>query len=433
MNNYIDIGSKAYQLAKKLFPICRSITGKGFRDSLEILNQELNNKLNMYNIPSGTKCFDWEIPEEWNINDAYILTPNGDKICDFKVNNLHVLNYSIPVNKTITLEELNEHLYSLPELPEAIPYVTSYYKKRWGFCIKHKERQNLKKGNYKVFIDSSCDKNGRLTYADYVVKATNNSDKEILFSTYLCHPSMANNELSGPCVMIYIIKALEEYKKQCGLKYNYRFIVIPETIGSIAYLSNNLEQLQKNVVAGYVLSCVGDNSSYSLVHSPNENTLSDKIAKHILSKLDNFKEYDFTKRGSDERQYCSPLVNLPICGICRTKYGEYKEYHTSMDNLDFISKEGLMGAYMAIIDIIKTIEINNTYIINTICEPNLGKRGLYRTINIGGQSRPIISEILAWCNGKNDLIDIADKMNIKAIDLQEDIENLLKHNLIRTL
>ena len=428
----LNYGHDIYNLAKKLYPINRSLTGQGFRDSLKIIDEELGGGcLNIHEIKSGTKAYDWTVPDEWHINDAYIITPDGEKICDFKALNIHVLGYSEAIDKEVSLKELNEHLYSLENNQDAVPYVTSYYQRRWGFCIKHSDRVKLKDGIYKVFIDSKHDENGVLNYADYVIKSSYGNEDEILISTYLCHPSLANDNLSGPCVATYLIKELLKIKEQKGLKYNYRFVFIPETIGSIVYISKHLEHLQKNVKAGFVLTCLGDDMAYSILHSPDENTLADKVAYHVLNDKYNFKSYSFYERGSDERQYCSPLVGLPVVGICRSKYSEYMQYHTSLDNLDFISEKGLSGGFSAMLEIIKTLEINENYQVTVFCEPQLGKRGLYRTICIKGAGRPVVADVLAFANGKNDVIDIANKLNLKVYELENDINALLEHELIK--
>ncbi len=313
-------------------------------------------------------------------------------------------------------------------MPDAIPYVTSYYKRRWGFCITHNERKNLKKGLYKVFIDAKHDENGVLNYADFIIPSTQNSKDEILLSSYLCHPSMANNELSGPIVAIFLAKWLLGLKER---KYNYRFVIIPETIGSIVYLSKHLDHLKKYIKAGFVLSCLGDDNAYSLIHTPKENTLSDKVAMHTLKNKENFKEFSFLERGSDERQYCSPLINLPITCVCRTRFGDYKEYHTSKDDLTFISAKGLKGALKAMQEVIMNLEINEIYQITTFCEPNLGKRGLYHTLNQGITKKPISTDFLAYCDGKNDVLDIASKLNIQAYELKELIDKIKIYGLIK--
>ncbi|EAK3777905.1 DUF4910 domain-containing protein, partial [Campylobacter upsaliensis] len=369
------------------------------------------------------------IPPEWSVKDAYIITPQNEKICDFKKHNLHLLNYSTSIDTTLEFEELDKHLYSLKELPNAIPYVTSYYKKRWGFCLTHHQRLKLTRGKYRVFIDTKHDEKGVLNYADILIPSTTNAKDEILISTYLCHPSMANNELSGPCVAIFLAKWLHTLTKR---KYNYRFVFVPETIGSIAYLSKHLKHLKQNVKAGFVLSCVGDEGAYSLIHSPSANTLGDKIALHTLKNKKNFKEFNFLQRGSDERQYCSPLVNLPVVCVCRTRFGDFKEYHTSLDDLTLITPKGLGESLEAMEEIILNLENNAIYKSTTFCEPNLGKRGLYPTLNLRNQP-PQISTFLAFCDGKNDVLDIAQMMNLQGYELENIIRDLLKHNLIKRI
>lgn len=419
-----------YELACELFPICRSITGVGFRQSLKILDEAMGGGiLKIHSIASGSKVFDWEVPAEWEINDAYIITPDGEKICDFKQNNLHVLNYSEGIDTEFDLASLQEHLYSIEEIPDAIPYVTSYYKRRWGFCIKHEDRVKLKEGKYKVFIDAKHHENGVLNYADLLIPSTQKTKDEILISTYLCHPSMANNELSGPVVATFLAKWLLELKER---KYNYRFVFAPETIGSIVYLSKHLKHLQKHTKAGFVLSCIGDDNAYSLIHTPSENTLADKVALHTLKEKNNFKEFSFLYRGGNERQFCSPLVNLPVVCVCRTRFGDYKEYHTSKDDLSFISEEGLQGGLKAMQEIIMNLEVNEIYQNTVFCEPNLGKRDLYHTINTSSTNDiPISCNFLAYCDGKNDVLDIASKLNIQAYELKDLIEKLKFHGLIK--
>lgn len=428
--DFENTGKAMYELAKELFPICRSITGQGFRDSLYILDNALGaggGILQIHSIKSGTKVFDWIVPPEWYIKDAFIITPNGEKICDFKKHNLHVVNYSEGIDKEIELDELQNHLYSLEEKPDAIPYVTSYYKKRWGFCITHNERKKLKQGKYRVFIDAKHDENGVLNYSDFIISSAKNSKEEILISTYLCHPSMANNELSGPIVAIYLAKWLLNLKER---KYNYRFVIIPETIGSIVYIHKHLKHLQKHTKAGFVLSCLGDDNAYSLVHSPSQNTLSDKVALHTLKNKKNFKEYSFLDRGSDERQYNAPLVNLGVVGICRTRYSDYNGYHTSKDDLNFISPKGLVGGLKAMQEIILNLEINEIYENTIFCEPNLGKRGLYHTLSTANDI-PLACNFLAYCDGKNDIIDIAEILNMQAYEIQDLLKKILEFKLIK--
>ncbi|MGR0302841.1 DUF4910 domain-containing protein [Campylobacter jejuni] len=426
--DFSQTGKAMYELACELFPIPRSITGQGFRASLEILNKTLGGGiLKFHSIKSGTKVFDWIVPDEWNVKEAYIITPKGEKICDFKKHNLHLLNYSEAIDQEIELEELQDHLYSIEEMPDAIPYVTSYYKRRWGFCLTHNERKKLKKGKYKVYIDAKHDENGVLDYADFILPSTQNSKDEILISTYLCHPSMANNELSGPVVAIFLAKWLLSFKKR---RYNYRFVIIPETIGSIVYLSKHLEHLKKHVKAGFVLSCLGDDHAYSLIHTPKKNTLSDKVALHTLQNKKNFKAFSFLDRGSDERQYNAPLVNLGIAGVCRTRYLEYEQYHTSKDDLNFISEKGLMGGLQSMQEMILNLEINAVYKNTIVCEPNLGKRGLYHTLSTANDI-PLACNFLAYCDGENDIIDIANILNMQAYEFKELLEKIKFYGLVK--
>ena len=349
------IGQNMYQLAERLFPICRSLTGNGFRESLRILTEGLAD-FRTSEIPTGTQVFDWTVPKEWNIRGGYIETLDGKRIIDFADTNLHIMGYSGPIDAVISREELLEHVYTQPDQPDWIPYVTSYYKERWGFCMSEKQKQTLTEAQYHVVIDSDL-KEGSLTLGDIVIKGE--TDEEIMFTTYLCHPSMANNELSGPVVWRALIDYVLAMPKR---RYTYRFVINPETIGSIAYLSKNLDALKKNLMAGFVLSCVGDNRTYSVVESKYANTLADRVAQNVLAHhYPDYKHFTFLDRGSDERQYNSAGVDLPVCGICRTKYGEYPEYHTSADDMSLISPEGLQGAYEVCVKIINALEYNAYY------------------------------------------------------------------------
>lgn len=370
------IGNQIYKLAHELWPINRSITGDGVRKTLSIIKQHLP-EMEIKEVPTGTKVFDWEVPKEWRIRDAWIRTPTGEKICHFKNNNLHLLGYSCPYNGKMTLNELDNFLFSIEEQPNAIPYITSYYKNSWGFCISHNQRKALQDGEYEVYIDSEF-LDGHLTYGEVLLEGE--SDKEVFLSTYICHPSMANNELSGPCVTTFITKWIKEIPNRY---YSYRIIFIPETIGSITYLSFNLFEMKQKIIAGFNVTCVGDDRVYSYLPSRNGKTISDDVAKHVLKHIDpSYKSYSWTDRGSDERQYCAPGVDLPIASIMRSKFSNYDEYHTSLDDLTFVvSPQGLEGGYQAIRYAIEAIE-NNVYpISNFLCEPQLGKRGLYPSLS----------------------------------------------------
>ncbi len=420
--------NEIHDFAKELWPINRSLTGEGVRETLKKIKKILPN-LEIKSLPTGTKVFDWEIPKEWNVKEAYILKPNGEKICDYQKNNLHLVGYSIFKKSTITYQELDKHLHSLPDQPNAIPYVTSYYDERWGFCISHNERLNLEKdGLYKVVIDSSLS-NGELNYGELIIKGK--STKEIFLSTYICHPSMANNELSGPCVLSFIGKWINEKKNN---KYNYRIIFIPETIGSIAYLSLNYKEMQKKIFAGFNVSCIGDDRSYSYLPSRKGNTISDKVAMHILNWTDpKYKKYSWLERGSDERQYCAPGIDLPIASIMRTKYGEYPEYHTSLDNLiDVVTPSGLNGGFKVLQKAINLLENYCRPQTKILCEPQMGKRGLYPTISKRGNPEKVklMMDCLSLCDGENSIIEISDKLNIASWELYETLNKLKENNII---
>jgi aminopeptidase-like protein len=416
----INIGKDIYNFAKELWHLDRSITGEGLRQTLKKIKNK-NPNLKIKKISSGKKVYDWTVPNEWKVNEAYIIDPKGKKICDFKVNNLHLVGYSIPINKKMSLDKLKKFLHSIPEQPNAIPYITSYYKKYWGFCITHNQKKKLVKGIYHVVVDTKLFR-GSMNYGELIIKGK--SKKEIFFSTYVCHPSMANNELSGPCVMTYVSKWISQ---KINRYFTYRIIFIPETIGSISYLKLNKNHLKKNMFAGFNISCVGDNRVYSFLPSRNGNTFSDFILKAVLKKKDkNFIKYTWKERGSDERQYCSPGIDLPVASFSRSKYGTYKEYHTSLDNLqNVVSKSGLKGSFKVIIEMINLIENSKFPKVKFFCEPKLSKRGLYPTLstknNISNNLR-LIMNLISYSDGKTSISQIAKKCNVK----EKQIYNLTK-------
>lgn len=421
---------KIMELFDKLFPICRSITGDGIRETLKIISQLV--PLDIKEYPSGLKVFDWTIPKEWNIKDAYVQDNSGSKIIDFKHNNLHLLSYSIPVDKTMQGKELKKYIYTLPDMPDAIPYLTSYYKEAWGFCLEHKRLNEIKDNeNYHVIIDSSLE-NGHLTLADGYIKGQ--TDDEIILSTYICHPSMANNELSGPIVQTYLYKYL--LKNKNGLKYSYRFIYLPETIGSITYLAHYGQELKEKVKAGFVITCCGDDGNFTYKRSRQQNSLADRAALNYL-KSGNiyFKDIEWFPSGSDERQYCSIGFNLPVGSLMKTMYGNYAQYHTSLDNKDFISEQALEESIQAYIDIIENIEINGIYTNqNPFCEPQLGKRGLYPSLGsqkTTDESVKKLMYLLAYSDGKTDLIEIADKLGIQAKYFDNELKKLINAGLLK--
>lgn len=417
-----------FELVKRLYPICRSITGDGVRQTLAIIQGELPD-LRVVEVPSGTQVFDWTIPDEWNVAGARLVDPDGRTIVDFAEHNLHLVGYSEPVDRLVPLEELQEHLYSRPDFPDAIPYVTSYYKRWWGFCLRHSLRERLHPGLYHVSIDSTL-KPGHLTYGELIIPGR--TTEEIFLSTYICHPSMANNELSGPAVAVELAKWILSTKR----RYTYRLIFVPETIGSITYLSRNLEHLQRHVAAGFNLTCLGDERAYSYLPSRQGDTLADRIALHVLRHYaSDFLRYTFLNRGSDERQYCSPGVDLPICSVMRSKYGAYPEYHTSLDNFDLVTEAGLRGGFEMMRYCLEGLEKNLVFRRNTLCEPNLGRRGLYPTLStVGGRSQAITNmmNILAYTDGKASLLDIAEAIGLDILTCFQLAEQLHNHEVLES-
>lgn len=425
----IQTGEPLYELVKELFPICRSITGNGFRKSLQIIKKYVPS-LEVHEVKSGTKVFDWTVPEEWNIEEAYIEDEEGNRIIDFKEHNLHVLGYSTPIEQWFDLEELKQHIYTQEKQPDVIPYVTSYYTKRWGFCMSKNQLDSLQEGRYHAVIKSEHNEKGSLTYGEAFFPGE--SEKEVLISTYLCHPSMANNECSGPAVSAYLARLVAGMKHR---KYGYRFVYIPETIGSITWLSQNFErfQLKDRVVAGFVLTCVGDDRDYSFISTRYGDTLTDKILRNILQyHYPDYKEYSFLKRGSDERQYNAPGIDLPVCSVCRTRFGSYPEYHTSADDLSLVTPTGLFGAYEVMKKCIHVLEKNAYYKIKVFCEPQLGKRNLYPTISQKGKygASRVLTNFIAYCDGKNDLLDISNRIGVDTDTLIELLKQLLKCDLL---
>ena len=422
------VGQSMHDLARRLFPINRSITGKGFRKSLEIIKEYLP-ELQIKSIKSGEKCFDWTVPPEWEVKEAYIEEyPSGRRIVDFKENNLHLVGYSVAVDKVLSFEELDKHLYYREDLPEAIPYVTSYYHPNWGFCLTYNQYKTLDKNKKYRAVIRSRHFQGELNYGELIIPGE--SGKEIFFSTYLCHPSMANNELSGPVLATFLARYVKQKKNR---RYTYRFIFIPETIGSICYLSRHLKELKEKVIAGFVLSCVGDEGKFSYLPSRYGNTLADKVALNLLNyEVGDFKTYSFLDRGSDERQYCSPGIDLPVCLVMKSKFGTYKEYHTSLDNLDFVTPKGLQESYDFYVKLIEVLENNFKYRVTVLCEPQMGKRGLYHQVSHRGRSDFVktLMDFLAYADGKNDLIDIGNILKKSAYSLIEIAKLLLEENLL---
>ncbi len=416
----------------RLWPITRSLTGNGNRETLKILS-EIVTDLQVNEIPSGSQCFDWTVPPEWNIREAWIKDSKGNKIVDMADNNLHIMGYSEPFKGKLSFAELRPHLYSLPDQPDVIPYLTSYYKRRWGFCLTHNQLLSLDPNEtYEVFIDSTLDENGSMTIGEAIIKGK--TDKEILLSTYICHPSMANNELSGPLVTSFIYKHLKE--KEGDLKYTYRFLFVPETIGSICSLVTKGEHWKKNLEAGFVVTCAGDSGPFTYKRSRRGNALPDRAAELILKQTEEyFKIRDFFPTGSDERQYCSPGFNLPVGSLMRTMYAEYPEYHTSADNKEFISFEAMEKSVKKYLEILELIEKNEKYINQMpYGEPQLGKRGLYPTLGSQKQVRDRVNAmmwVLNLADGEHDLIDISLRSKVPVKELYPVINKLLEKGLLK--
>jgi len=413
----------------RLWPINRSLTGNGNRQTLKILSEII--PLDIKEIPSGTQCFDWNVPPEWNVREAWIKDENGSTIVDFSINNLYLLGYSEPFEGLLTYDALKEHIYTLPEQPELIPYLTSYYSRRWGFCMSHNQFSKLDTSiKYEVKIGSELNENGSMTYADLVIKGK--TDKEILFTTYICHPSMASNELSGPLVVAFIYDQLKDKE----LYYTYRFIFAPETIGSIAYLSKNGEHLKQKLAGGFVVTCIGDKGDFTYKKSRKGETLADRAVQTILHQTEKkFNIVDFAPLGSDERQYCSPGFNLPVGSLMRTMYSEYPEYHTSADNKSFISFDAMEKSILKYLEVIELIEKNHFYK-NLLpnCEPQLGKRGLYPTLSEKEKTIEVdaMMWVLNYTDGEHDLIDIIKKSKINYKIIIKVVEKLLSKGIIQS-
>ena len=414
-----------HSLAREVWNFPRSLTGNGVRATLATFSQHLPG-LAIHEVPSGTQVLDWVVPDEWNITEAYLEGPDGKRVIDFADSNVHVVSYSVPVDKELDLDALQDHLHSDPELPDAIPYVTSYYNKTWGFCLTQTQRNALVPGTYRAVIRSTLEP-GSLTYAEWLLPGE--SDAEVFVSTYVCHPSLANNELSGPVVAVALAQWLQSVLNRT---YTYRFVFIPETIGAITYIDRNLESLKRNVVAGFNLTCIGDEGDYSYLASRNGNTPLDRIAQRVVSKTSQPVIYSFIDRGSDERQYCAPGVDLPLISLMRTKYGAFREYHTSLDNLEFVTPAGLQGGFELVRDCIAELE-SSQYLSTPIKgEPQLAKRGLYHTMHARTVADEVLlrTHILAYSDGEHSVADIASLAGRPASEISLLAEELSQHGLV---
>jgi len=420
----IDVlGKRMYDLLSELFPICRSITGDGVRESYDIIERVIS--LCRTEVATGTKAFDWAVPKEWNVREAYVIGPEGDRVIDFANNNLHLLGYCKPIVETMSLSKLKEHLYTLEDQPDVVPYRTSYYDENWGFCLAHSQYASLIEGDYKVVVDATLE-DGSMTYAETLIEGR--LDEEVLITCYTCHPSMCNDSLSGVVVATY----LADYLRQFDLKYSYRILFAPETIGSITWLSRN-EARTDSILCGLVVTCCGDSGKLTYKRSRRGDTVIDVAAEHVLRH--SCKDYlieDFFPYGSDERQFCSPGFNMAVGSLMRTRYGAYKEYHSSGDDLSFVNAESLGDTIQKYIEIIDILEHNTTYVTtNPKCEPQLGKRGLYSKIGpTNPQSELIMLWLLNLCDGESSLLDIAEKAGSPFSSVRRVADNLVKHGLL---
>jgi aminopeptidase-like protein len=423
------IGNEMHQWATVLFPLNRSLTGDGVRQTLAFIKEHLPN-LKIIEVPSGTDAFDWKVPKEWAIEDAWIADLTGKKLIDFKRNNLHVMGYSVPVDKIVSRDELESHLFSLPDLPDAIPYVTSYYKENYGFCLTQVQKDELGDGPFHIYIDSKIF-DGAMTYAELLIPGE--SQEEIFFSTYVCHPSMANNELSGPVVAMALAQSIQAMDAR---RYTYRFLFTVENIGATYYISKHFEHMKNQIKAGWVLTCMGDNRTFSYVPTRLGNTLTDSISRRILRDLGlPFKEFSWLDSGSDERRYNSPGIELPVGSLMRSMYGTYPEYHTSLDDLELVSPDGLLGGLKMLVNAVQILETNFHWRIKTLCEPQLGKRGLYpntSTLSVFAEVRNLMN-VISFLDGKLSTLEVADRCEISYQEVQSILQKLELANLIEKI
>jgi aminopeptidase-like protein len=420
-----DVGLEMYRLITKLYPICRSITGNGVRETLRIIEQHI--PLKIHNVPTGTQVFDWTVPREWNIRDAYVKNSRGDRVIDFQRSNLHVVNYSVPVKKRMSLAELRPHLFTLPNHLDWIPYRTSYYHEDWGFCLSHNQLMKLKDEEYEVCIDSSLEA-GFLTYGEYFF--VGETSDEVLVSCHVCHPSLANDNLSGIALALFLAKHLSSVK----LRYSYRFLFIPGTIGSITWLSQH-EAETSRVKHGLVLASVGAGDKFTYKKSRRGNSEIDQAVLSVLRHSGkSYDILDFSPYGYDERQFCSPGFDLSVGCFMRTPHGSFPEYHTSADNLDFVQPSLLAESFAVALSIVTLLENNRIYSSqNPKCEPQLGKRGLYR--KIGGVEGSVDELALLWilnlADGRHSLLEIAERAGCTFDTIKEAAELLLDHHLLK--
>lgn len=421
-------GKEMYRLMEELYPICRSITGKGVRETLGMIAGHI--PLRGHEVPTGMTVFDWTVPKEWNIADAYVSDANGNKVIDFRNSNLHVMNYSRPIRTTLPLSELKVHLFTLPDHPDWIPYRTSYYSDNWGFCLSHKRFLELKDGQYDVVIDASLEA-GHLTYGEYYLPG--DTADEVLISCHVCHPSLCNDNLSGIAVATFLAKTLRSSPR----RYSYRFLFVPGTIGPITWLALHTEQVSR-IKHGLVVTGVGDSGPFTYKKSRQGNALIDQVMSHTLRHSGKpYNIIDFFPYGYDERQYCSPGFDLPVGCFMRTPHGQYPEYHTSADNLEFVQPESLGESFAQCLAALMVLENNRAFISqNPHCEPQLGKRGLYKPI--GGDADKARKEMaLLWVlnlsDGRHSLLDIAERSGLEFQTILASAELLSRSGLLKEI
>ena len=422
-----NVGQAMYRLMAELYPICRSITGDGVRQTLDILRRYI--PLSIQEVPSGTQVFDWTVPKEWNIRDAYVKNSKGERVIDFNRSNLHVVSYSVPVNRRMGLQELREHLFSLPDHPDWIPYRTSYYKENWGFCVSHRQLEALTDEEYEVCIDATLTE-GHLTFGEYLLPGE--TADEILISCHVCHPSLCNDNLSGIVMAVHLAMLIAQWPIR---RYSYRFLFIPGTIGSITWLARNDSQAER-IRHGLVVTCVGDGGRFTYKRSRRGNAEIDRAAKHVLQHSGHpYVVEEFFPYGYDERQYCSPGFNLPVGCLMRSPHGSFPEYHTSADNLEFVRADYLESSLGVYHQVIEVLEYNSVYInLNPKCEPQLGRRGLYSAVG-AVPTQKLDQMALLWVlnlsDGSHSLLEICETANLPFREIKRAADALGGCGLLR--
>jgi len=423
-----EIGRPIHALARRLWPLARSISGRGLRDTLAVLREMLPD-LRLIEIASGSRVLDWIVPDEWAIDAGWLEGPDGRRVVDFAVNNLHVVGYSAGVDRRLSREELEPHLHSLPDQPDAIPYVTSYYNRTWGFCLSHRQRLSLPPGSYRARIEARHFP-GSITLGELILPGCR--PDEVLLSTYCCHPSLANNELSGPCLTAHLARWLQDLPDR---RLTYRIVFVPEMIGSIAYLDRHIEAMRARTVAGFNVTCVGDERAWSYLPSRNGRTLADTVALHVLRhRVGTFRRYSWFDRGSDESNYCAPGIDLPVATVCRSKYGTYPEYHTSLDDLErVVTPCGLGDAFRVYRTMLEVLERHCHPVTCVLGEPQLGRRGMYPSLSRKGSTAGVrrLLDLISLADGGHALVEIADRLDVPVWELFAPLDTLCSNGIVK--